>query len=546
MMKALLPLLLLPLATAAVSAQTTNRTLTYNVSNHTLLWSSSSPLVVPALSWSNETTAIDTRRNLSAAEGDQDGYALMAQTAMNARELFDVPNGDFALRIYDSETTWGNEPTRLGFRSSLGFSEGLAPLWTATNTADVRAVLGFSTNLAPLWNATNAAAVRSSLGIPWAGLTNTNADGLRAALWLSETNDAIFARVQVGGVALSTNGLSGGVVLSGAQAITFVSGASPGPTRTNLGLPWSGLTNTTAPGFRSALDLAATNTPEFRAILLDGPTTDANKTILAAADPTTGTNTFLLPNIAGSNTVLTTGNPLLMLSEWVQRAGFVDQVNLAMASRINGGGGFADLRLSEISLRHQTNSSSFGWAKLAQNLQRNSSSSGGAHNWSMPMTIVIKYSRTGFAPEYTAWALQFGRSALEANPGLPTNKAIGIRQINTNASNNMELFAHNGTNLVATAWTANIIHLEWTSVVLESTGNGTVRLYSTDAASAAGAAIPTLRATLTNGPTGNGPDMFSSMLECWVANTNTSTNIAPFGVSLFIRSAAVIHTNYAP
>ncbi len=596
-MKSLRPILPLLLSVVAATAQT-NRTLTYNITNNTVTWSSTSPLVVPALAWSNAASALDTRTNLgAAAASDPDGTAQRADYAEQAGELFDVANGDFSLRIFDSETTWGSDITRLNFRASLGFSGDLDVIWTATNTASLRTSLGFSTNLTGLWTAPDAASARSTLG-------------------LGPTNDVEFARVQLGGVVLTTNGLTGALTLTGSQAITWSSGGSPAATRTNLGLPWSGLTNTNAANIRTALGvgtndsvqfgsmlisngvtvnqaesgvgigfgwtgttnrvviagtapagirlispgyslsfgtnntdgpaitrtnlgLGATNTPEFRSIVLDGATADSNKATLITVDPT-GANVFRLPNTPGTNTILTSGNPAAWTTEVIRTFGYIDHVNMAMATRATAAGGLADLRFSDIFLRAVTNAGSYGWAKLGSNLQRNSSSSGQPFQWSTPFILVTKLAAFGYDPTHLV-GLQLGRSTSEVAPGWATNKAVGFRWASPTS---MELFAHNGTNLVTAPFTANHNHMDFLTFVLENQGNGTVRLYRSDGpANTAGALPHVLVATLTNGPIGSSPDYLSSMWEVFAA---TGTNTAPFNATVVLRSAAMIHTNYTP
>ncbi len=108
----------------------------------------------------------------------------------------------------------------------------------ATNAAGARTNLGLG--FGALTN-TNASSFRSDIGIPLAALTNTNLSGFLNSIGLADSSEPTFLSLTL---TEDTN--------------TLVMTADPAITRTNLGLPWSGLTNTSASGFRSALSVSAT------------------------------------------------------------------------------------------------------------------------------------------------------------------------------------------------------------------------------------------------------------------------------------------------
>jgi hypothetical protein len=129
--------------------------------------------------------------------------------------------------------------------------------------------------------ATNAATARTNLGLGWSALTNTDATNFRNAIglgatWLTNTNVTNFRTgidlgtnsiVQFGELVVPNLGVGSGTnsyfvanseFIETALPIEFALNSAAG-TRTNLGLPWSGLTNTNAATFQSALFGANTN-----------------------------------------------------------------------------------------------------------------------------------------------------------------------------------------------------------------------------------------------------------------------------------------------
>lgn len=193
---------------------------------------------------------------------------------------------------FDSSKFFGNsayelfnwsDDTRVSFALPIEFSN-------TTNAATTRANLGFSTNLDTLWTATTASNARSAIGLEATWLTNTNATEFRSslgfstnlgALWtstnvpsaqsalqLSRTNSAVFK-----GVSIYTLPLEPGMILNaplggwiqfqdngGTKDIfEFAGETGRSLARTNLGLTWSGLTNTNSSGFQTALFGSGTN-----------------------------------------------------------------------------------------------------------------------------------------------------------------------------------------------------------------------------------------------------------------------------------------------
>lgn len=130
-------------------------------------------------------------------------------------------------------------------------------------------------------NATNAALTRTNLGLGAAWLTNTDVTNFRTAIGLGATNEVLFGTVLSGRVESTTF-----YVEVGSNGIEFEEPSVAATTRTNLSLPWTGLTNTDAAAFQGALFSATTtNTPTNT----NAPTPDAWVDIMV------GTNTYKLP-----------------------------------------------------------------------------------------------------------------------------------------------------------------------------------------------------------------------------------------------------------
>ena len=106
-------------------------------------------------------------------------------------------------------------------------------------------------------NTTNAATTRTNLGGTTVGnavFTATNAAAAADAIGLGATNQVGFDSVQANDFTVSDGGT---ISFEDTGSIEF--GNAAGPTRTNLGLGWSALTNTSTAGFNTSLYGSGTN-----------------------------------------------------------------------------------------------------------------------------------------------------------------------------------------------------------------------------------------------------------------------------------------------
>ncbi len=129
--------------------------------------------------------------------------------------------------------------------------------------------------------ATNAATARTNLGLGWSALTNTDSTNFRNAIGLGATSNAVFSSVSLQGeIDINASAIVGTAwnqtlnfeerkfkvdgedLLSWSAEIpnlvigvpvSFTTASNASITRTNLGVPWSGLTNTNAATFQTAL-----------------------------------------------------------------------------------------------------------------------------------------------------------------------------------------------------------------------------------------------------------------------------------------------------
>jgi hypothetical protein len=253
--------------------------------------------------WLTNTNVTNFRTAIGLGVSDSVAFAeVVASTALEAGSSSNtiIIDGDGII--------FGHSGIAATTRTNLG----LGATWlTNTNVTNFRSAIGLGTNAQPVFdgltiladlfagslevaagsNGTtvasdgiqftgiSAATTRTNLGLGATWLTNTNVANFRTAIGLGATNTPVFAGVSFGGGDLSisneailwsgviryepeTQTFSGDVqVENGAISIVGTNAVlKTATTRTNLGLPWNGLTNTNAAGFRNVLEIGTTNT----------------------------------------------------------------------------------------------------------------------------------------------------------------------------------------------------------------------------------------------------------------------------------------------
>lgn len=102
-----------------------------------------------------------------------------------------------------------------------------------------------------------------------AGVLGVQAQTNTAIMLRSGTNGTSLVPTNAAGVISNALGLGPLATMTNTNTLLFV-GTNAGATRTNLGMPWPGLTNTNAEGFRNSLGLEANDVPNFAGLNIGG------------------------------------------------------------------------------------------------------------------------------------------------------------------------------------------------------------------------------------------------------------------------------------
>jgi hypothetical protein len=179
--------------------------------------------------------------------------------------------------------------------------------------------------------ATNAATARTNLGLGWFALTNTDATNFRNAIGLGVTNVVRFESIELyqdgeitnsitygadslffnqnGVEFFSIDGAAGGTIIVRKPILFLGTNASSNAavSRTNLGMPWTGLTNTNAATFQAALFGSNTNP-----VLVDTGGSVVSPTNFWAVAPISTTVQYQT-NVTGTSTNAATNSRNLFL-----------------------------------------------------------------------------------------------------------------------------------------------------------------------------------------------------------------------------------------
>jgi hypothetical protein len=247
------------------------------------------------------------------------GLGATNDATFNTGYFANVTDGNFQLRFGATNT---------GFRRAGGGETDLVVV--GSNVARLKAseiVINTVSGIS-FANTTNAAITRTNLGLGWSALTNTDATNFRTAIGLNETNNVMFNGLLLGGTTntlgnydiyapaakfeeitiagydLADDG-SGNLTLF--TSLFFNNTSNAATTRTNLGLPWSGLTNTNAATFQAALFGTNTNP-----VLVDTNGSVVSPTNFWAVAPISTTVQYQT-NVTGTSTNAATNSRNLFL-----------------------------------------------------------------------------------------------------------------------------------------------------------------------------------------------------------------------------------------
>ena len=209
--------------------------------------------------WLTNTTVTNFRTAIGLGGTDRVTFA----------NLFATTGGNDIFNISFGQTNTGFKPVG-GDTNDFGYYRSGSLIWHAAagNHLNVRNGIVFFAGADSV--------TRTNLGLGATWLTNNNVTNFRTAIGLGATNSVTFDQVVTPDLGADSLTIEGAIYFT--QALTNL-----GVTRSNLGIPWTGLTNINAATFQGAL-FAATNA---------APTTTTN--VAAWINLQVGTNTYKLP-----------------------------------------------------------------------------------------------------------------------------------------------------------------------------------------------------------------------------------------------------------
>lgn len=330
--------------------------------------------------------------------------------------------GDSSFRLYDTSSNWTS--TLFGISNVAGLSVALNGKLESTNSAADIAARSYQ--FQPATN--NEPSLYSQLGLA------SSAGGEYGGFY--SRHDGLYKLAFASGN--STNSLTDRVIFrSGSlqlrvplQFVGIDAASVMSVTRTNLGLPWSGLTNTSAVSFRQAIGVAG---PAAGSVLLNP---EVNTAIATYSTVSGGINNQATANYA----TIVGGNNNQATASYAAIVGGYDQSAAGIYSFIGGGqfndnpsgthtviaGGQYNSALANYAavLSGKTNIASASYATVLGGL--NNTASGGAS------VVVGGYLNTASGD----YSLAAGRSASATNSGSfvwADNQATAFGSTNTNS-----------------------------------------------------------------------------------------------------------------